>query len=74
MNKIKLTRGATLHITGEALVEAFQLPKDAKIFKILPSTEEAYTFDILFFSDDGYELHEGCIFPWVTIEKRKIVK
>jgi len=74
MSKIKLTRGATLHITGEALVEVLQLPKDAKIFKILPSTNGTYTFDVLFFSDDGYELHEGCIFQWATIEKRKIVK
>ena len=74
MSDKKLTKGATLHVTGEALVEAFQLPKDAKIFKILPSKDEAYTFDILFFSNYGYELHEGCIFPWATIEKRKIIK
>ena len=70
----KLTKGATLHITGEVLVEALQLPRDAKIFKIVPTREGAYTFDVLFFSGDGYELHEGCIFPWATIEKRKIIK
>jgi len=70
----KLTKGATLHITGEALIEALQLPRDAKLFKILPSKEATYTFDVLFFSDDGYDLYEDCIFPWVTIEKRKIIK
>ncbi len=74
MSDEKLTKGASIQVTGEALVEALKLPRDSKIFKISPSEDKTYTFDVLFFSNDGYSIQECCIFPLVTIEKRKIIK
>jgi hypothetical protein len=59
------TKGGAMRITGESLHYLLKLPKDAKILKIVSSRDMTYCFDVIFFSDEGFEIGEGSSFPLV---------
>ena len=67
-----MIKGARIRVTGELIVDAFGLPKDAEVFKIIPSKTLEYAYEVFFFSKDGYEISEGGHCPLVTTRDRKI--
>lgn len=60
-------KGARVQVSGELLNEFIRkmsdVPKDAKIFKVVPGHGACYNFDILYFSEEGYEIPEMSNFP-----------
>jgi len=56
-------------LSGESiedlLLKDLKLPKDAKLFKIVPASGSYNGFDFLFLSEKGFEIAEANNFPRV---------
>lgn len=65
-------KGARICVAGELIAKQLGLPKDAEIFKIVPSKTLEYSYDVFFFSKEGYEVPEGGVYPLVILRDRKI--
>ena len=59
----QVTRGFMLTLSAESIAEKvledLDLPRDAMLFKIVPSQDRSNCFDFLFYSGKGFETIEG---------------